>query len=69
MKAKQAQNEPEILEPRWAKVSTVARYLDMGEQTVRDLIRQGMFPVVRGVTSESRIDLRDVDRVMEEAKR
>ena len=54
--------------PRWAKVATVAKDLDMGKQTVRDLIRQGVFPVVRGVTADLRLDLNDVDRAMEERK-
>jgi excisionase family DNA binding protein len=66
---KQQIKDEQVTAPRWAKVSTVATYLDMGKQTVRDLIRQGVFPAVRGVTSDLRIDLREVDRAMENRTR
>lgn len=58
-----------ISQKRLYTAAEAANYLGVSETTVRGLIRDGLLKEVDIVRSQLRLDVRDLDRLIEERKR
>jgi excisionase family DNA binding protein len=66
-KAKRRENFTTRTPPRrrWASIDGVADYLDVHHQTVRNMIARGQLTAYRGGDRLIRIDLNEVDAMLE----
>jgi hypothetical protein len=67
---KKGSSEEELRQPRLLRLKDAAIYLATSTSSLRRVIQSGLIPVIKGEQTEPwRVDVRDLDRYVEQEKR